>query len=151
MEKVRLPKWEGAPLLPSAFQLGEYVNFSVSERSHVFADGNVLKHGKVIKVLFSPGKVCYDLEFTVAIDNANKKRYVTRIHNVDGALCEPVDDGLKSQDLTPLSNHFSPFICKQLKHSFDIDTVEQAKNLQDFELMRVQGLGKMFIQKLRNL
>ena len=33
-----------------------------------------------------PGKVTYDLEFTVSIDHENKKRHTTRIHNVDSAF-----------------------------------------------------------------
>ena len=151
METVKLPKWKGSPELPSAFQIDQFVNLVISKAASELDEDNVLHNGRVIKIHFAPGKVCYDLEFTVAIDNANKKRYTTRIHNVDGALCEPAESSQNDSALALLSEHFSPFICKQLKQSFGITKVEEAKNLRDSELMRTQGVGKMFIQKLRKL
>lgn len=117
MNKVKLPKWEGSPLLPSAFQLGEYVHVSVGERSVKYATDNLLKNGKVIKIHFAPGKVCYDLEFTVAIDNVTNKRYTTRIHNVDGALCEPVIED--STIRTPDQNSFYDNILWSLEKSLE--------------------------------
>lgn len=50
-----------------------------------------------------------------------------------------------------LSDHFTPFICKSLKHDLGVTTIEEAQSLSDDKLMRVRGIGKMFIQKLRRI
>jgi hypothetical protein len=86
LEDMELPGPD-SPKLPSHHQLGDYVHLVVSKEPN-----SVLWSGKVIKVHFSPSKVMYDLEFTVSIDNENKKRYTTRIHNVDGALVCSVEE-----------------------------------------------------------
>lgn len=86
MEKVELPEIEQLTL-PSHHQIGDYVHVVVSKAASEADEESILYHGKVIKVHFGPGKVTYDLEFTVTVDTKNKKRYVTRIHNIDGALC----------------------------------------------------------------
>jgi hypothetical protein len=72
--------------LPSHCQIGDYVDLRVRALGAGEHTGNLLDAGKVIKVCFSPGKVTYDLEFTVEIDHENKKRHTTRIHNVDSAF-----------------------------------------------------------------
>jgi hypothetical protein len=142
--------------LPSAFQPGDKVGLQML----IDLMGEA-RDAKVNAVNFSNSKVRYNIEIPIGDG-------YFRLANIDSAfLHPPVDNEFQHNDKvaiearrqheqhestgTLLSDHFSTFICKQLKHSFGVDTVEQAKSLQDFELMRVQGLGKMFIQKLRNL
>lgn len=150
MNKVKLPKWEGSPLLPSAFQLGEYVHVAIGEDSFRFAHGNVLKHGKVIKVHFASGKVSYDLEFTVAIDNANKKRYTTRIHNVDGALCESVDPdndpsfGEHTQKIQGLKTEESPFNHGGWHNADEIIFSVNENGISSDKLIDIDGNRKTF-------
>jgi hypothetical protein len=86
MKNVELPHIE-QPKLPSHHQIGDYVHLVVTKSASHLDKTSILWHGRVTKVHFDPGKVTYDLEFTVTIDAVNKKRYVTRVHNVDGALC----------------------------------------------------------------
>lgn len=46
-----------------------------------------------------------------------------------------------------LSDHFTPFICQSLKHDLGVTTVEEAQVLPDDKLMRVRGIGRMFVEK----
>lgn len=91
MKNVELPEIE-QPTLPSHHQIGDYVHVVVSKAASEADEESILYHGKVIKVHFGPGKLTYDLEFTVTVDTKNKKRYVTRIHNVDSALCCSIEE-----------------------------------------------------------
>ncbi len=107
MEKVELPEIKNNRKLPSSFQIGDFVHVEVTNRHAKDVLGlehSILYHGKVVKVHFATGKVTYDLEFTVSIDNNNQKRYVTRIHNVDSALCCGVDEYERTETESPFEH-----------------------------------------------
>jgi hypothetical protein len=53
--------------------------------------------------------------------------------------------------MTPLSDHFTPWMCKVLKRELNIETVEEAKAIGETRLLKIRGLGKMFVQKLNNI
>lgn len=99
----------GTRTLPSSHQIGDYVHFVVSYHSPGYLKNSVLWHGKVTKVHFDKGKVTYDLEFTVAIDNTNNIRHVTRVHNADSSLVISLEDWEKLEALRKDIEHESPF------------------------------------------
>jgi len=64
--------------------INEYVDVRLGEGL-----GMELRAGKVIKKHSAVDEYpyAYDLEFTTSIDDENKKRHTTRIHNVSTSLC----------------------------------------------------------------
>lgn len=89
---VKLPKIDQSQKkLPSEYQIGDYCHVVVSRAASESDLESILYYGKVIKIHFAPNKLTYDLEFGVSIDETEKKRYVTRIHNIDSGLCVPIE------------------------------------------------------------
>lgn len=142
--------------LPSAFQPGDKVGLQM-----LIDLMQEAKDARVNAVNFSNSKVRYNIEVPV-----NDGYF--RLANIDSAfLHAPIENGFQYNDKvsvearrqietreragTPLYAHFGPFTCKQLNHKFGISTVEEAKQIDESSLMSIQGVGKMFVQKLRKL
>lgn len=50
-----------------------------------------------------------------------------------------------------LFEHFSKHICQTLQRTLNVNTVEEANQLTDDELLKAPGFGKIYLQKLRRL
>lgn len=141
--------------LPSEFQPGDNVGLQM-----LIDLLQEAKDARVNAVNFSNSKVKYNIEVPVGDG-------YFRLANIDSAFIHaPIENGFQYNDKVAiesrrqretessgrsLSLYFGPFTCKQLNHKFGITTVEEAKQFDESRLLGVQGLGKMFIQKLRKL
>jgi len=70
----------------SNFHLGAYVQIILGDRNRVGDGLQRLEHGKIVRIHHSENKICYDIEFTIWIDNDKKVRHCTRLHNIDSAF-----------------------------------------------------------------
>jgi hypothetical protein len=53
-------------------------------------------------------------------------------------------------DLKPLQDLLGPWKGKMLATTYNVFTVEDAKNLTDEQILKVRSIGKMALQKIRN-
>jgi hypothetical protein len=94
-------------VLPSAHHIDEFVDLNFGPKV-LDGHGNTLieaslKSGQVKGVHFKHGKILYDLEFTVSIDDDGRK--TTRIHNIDSAFVDKKIINSKGECIDPLAEH----------------------------------------------